>query len=100
MRSRLGFAVATAVDPEILLIDEALAVGDARFKERSMRRVESMVGAEDTTVLVVSHSTDELRRLCGRLVLLEGGRKIADGVPDEILSRYDEMLSHPPVRVS
>lgn len=96
MRSRLGFAVATAVDPEILLVDEALAVGDARFRERSMSRIEAMVGAEDTTVVVVSHNADELRRLCGRLVLLERGRKVADGEPEAVFMKYREMLGTAP----
>lgn len=92
MRSRLGFAVATAVDPEILLIDEALAVGDARFRERSMSRIEAMVRAEDTTVIVVSHNADELRRLCGRLILLERGKTVLDGEPEAVFERYRAIL--------
>lgn len=96
MRSRLGFAVAAAMDPEILLIDEALAVGDARFRERSMARIEAMVASEHTTVVVVSHSAGELRRLCSRLVLLERGKKICEGEPEEVLARYRALIQAEP----
>lgn len=87
MRARLGFAVASAVDPEVLLIDEALAVGDAKFRDKCLGRIEEMV-AGDTTVVLVSHNQSDLKQLCGRLVLLHQGRLIADGPPDEVLRRY------------
>ncbi len=94
MRSRLGFAVASAMDPEILLVDEALAVGDARFRERSMQRIEAMVKS-DATVLIVSHNTGELRRLCSRLVLLERGKLIEDGAPEPVLDAYARLVERP-----
>jgi ABC-type polysaccharide/polyol phosphate transport system ATPase subunit len=84
MRARLGFAVATAVDPEILLVDEALSVGDSEFRERSMTRIEEMVRS-DATVVIVSHNHQELGRLCSRLVRLDQGRIVADGSPEEVL---------------
>jgi lipopolysaccharide transport system ATP-binding protein len=96
MRSRLGFAVAAALDPDILLIDEALAVGDASFRERCMRRIEELVRAEHTTVVVVSHSAGELRRLCGRLVLLEKGEKIGEGDPEAVLAQYQALIGATP----
>ena len=96
MRSRLGFAVAAAMDPDILLIDEALAVGDARFRERSMARIEAMVAAEHTTVVVVSHNANELRRLCSRLILLERGKKVVEGEPEMVLARYRELIQATP----
>lgn len=96
MRSRLGFAVAASMDPDILLVDEALAVGDARFRERSMARIEAMVAAEHTTVVVVSHNAHELRRLCSRLILLERGRKITEGEPEAVLARYRELIQATP----
>lgn len=89
MRARLGFAVASAVEPDILLIDEALAVGDAQFRERSMSRIEELVAAEDTTVVVVSHNTQELTRLCSRLILIDRGEVITDGAPDKVMVEYD-----------
>lgn len=96
MRSRLGFAVASAMDPEILLIDEALAVGDARFRERSMKRIEQMVAAEHTTVVLVSHSAGELRRLCSRLILLEKGEKLSEGEPEAVLADYQKLIGAVP----
>ena len=89
MRARLGFAVASAVEPDILLIDEALAVGDAQFRERSMARIEQLVAAEDTTVVVVSHNTQELKRLCSRMILLDRGEVITEGDPAKVMVEYD-----------
>ena len=92
MRARLGFAVASNVEPDILLIDEALAVGDAEFRDKSMARIEAMVADQDTTVIIVSHSAGELRRLCSRMVLLERGKLLIDGEVDPVLERYEGIL--------
>ena len=89
MKARLGFAVASAVQPDILLIDEALAVGDAQFRERSMARIEELVANDETTVVIVSHNTQELVRLCGRLVLLDRGRVVTEGEPEAVMKEYD-----------
>lgn len=96
MRSRLGFSVAASMEPDILLIDEALAVGDARFRERSMARIEAMVASEHTTVVVVSHSAGELKRLCGRLILIERGEKVGEGEPSEVLAQYQILIHASP----
>ncbi len=99
MRARLGFAVASNVDPDILLIDEALAVGDASFREKSMQRVEALVKDDSTTVVVVSHNHTELRRLCSRMVLLERGELISEGDAKTVLAAYDDVLkADAPVR--
>jgi len=90
MKARLGFAVASAVDPEVLLIDEALAVGDARFREKCLARIEEMV-AGDTTVVLVSHNRNDLTQHCDRLALLHQGRIIADGEPEDILAEYSKL---------
>jgi teichoic acid transport system ATP-binding protein len=87
MRARLHFAIATAVTPEILLIDEALAVGDRKFKRRSARRVEEIRAAAGT-VLVVSHGLDEIVRSCTRAIWLEHGRMLMDGAPAEVVEAY------------
>ena len=91
MRARLGFAVAAAVKPEILLIDEALAVGDASFRQRSVNRIEEMVHDEDATVVIVSHNMEELKRLCTRMVLLERGQVVLAGPVPEVVERYAEI---------
>lgn len=99
MRARLGFAVASNVEPDILLIDEALAVGDAAFKEKSMEKVEQMVSNEDTTVVIVSHNHAELRRLCSRMVLLERGKLLSEGAVDDVFAEYQEIVKRgAPVR--
>jgi ABC-type polysaccharide/polyol phosphate transport system ATPase subunit len=87
MRARLGFSVASAVRPEILLIDEVLAVGDARFKERSTARIKQMV-TEAGSVVVASHSFSTLRQVCTRLLLFERGKLIIQGKPQEVIAHY------------
>lgn len=87
MRARLAFAVATAVRPEILLIDEALAVGDRRFRTRAAERLDEICQAAGA-VIVVSHNQNEISQMCTRVMWLEGGQVVADGEPDDILERY------------
>jgi ABC-type polysaccharide/polyol phosphate transport system ATPase subunit len=87
MTARLGFSVATAVQPEVLLIDEVLAVGDQEFKERSKERILEMVDNAGT-VVIVSHSFGLLKNICDRLVLLEDGVVKAMGKPDYVIDVY------------
>ena len=94
MRTRLGFAVASSIEPEILLIDEALAVGDAAFRQKSMRRIEEMVQDEHITVVIVSHNAADIGRLCERLVLLDAGCVVTTGPVDEVLERYEALMRH------
>jgi teichoic acid transport system ATP-binding protein len=89
MRARLHFAIATSIDPELLLIDEALSVGDATFKRRSRQRIEQM-RENAGTVFVVSHSLRSIARLCTRALWIEEGRVVRDGPADEVLDAYRE----------
>ena len=83
MRARLGFAIATAVDPDILLLDEVLATGDANFRAKSKARVIELVkGAKG--VVLVTHDMDWVREYCNRALLIERGRVIREGPPDEV----------------
>jgi lipopolysaccharide transport system ATP-binding protein len=84
---RLAFAVAAHLTPEILLVDEVLAVGDDRFQKKCMGKMES-VGKEGRTVLFVSHNMTAIHRLCQRVVLLEDGKVKADGETSDIISQY------------
>ncbi len=84
---RLAFAVAIHVDPEILLVDEALAVGDVYFRQRCMRKVHEM-RANGATILFVSHSTGDIKALGDRAMWLEHGRMIAVGETDLVVSKY------------
>ena len=88
MRARLHFAVATATSPEILLIDEALAVGDKSFREKSAQRLDQH-RADSGTVLLVSHNLSEIRRSCDRVIWLQDGLIVADGPTDEVLASYE-----------
>jgi len=91
MYIRLAFAAAIAVSPQILIIDEALAVGDAVFQHRCMRRIKEMQ-ENGTTILFVSHDPSAVRALCNRAVLLNGGQKIAEGTPSDVLNRYQKII--------
>ncbi len=87
MRARLLFAIATAVVPDILVIDEALAVGDEAFRLKSKDRIAGL-RAEAGTVFLVSHALDTIAESCSRVIWMERGRIIADGDPDDIVERY------------
>ena len=91
MYVRLAFAVAVSVDPQILLVDEALAVGDAIFQHRCMRRIREMQ-ERGTTILFVSHDPAAVRHLCSRAILLNDGKIMADGDPRETLSVYRRLI--------
>ncbi|MCD8119028.1 MAG: ABC transporter ATP-binding protein [Lachnospiraceae bacterium] len=90
MRARLGFAIATVVEPEILILDEVLSVGDTKFRKKSEKKIMSMFD-KGVTVLFVSHSTDQVRRLCNKAIILEKGSVIASGDVNEVADIYDKM---------
>ena len=91
MYVRLAFAIAASVDPDILIIDEALAVGDAVFQHRCLRRIKEL-HERGTTVLFVSHDAAAVRALCSRAILLKAGRVVEDGKPNEVLNHYQKMV--------
>ncbi len=91
MYIRLAFAAAIAVAPQILIIDEALAVGDAVFQHRCTRRIKEMQ-ANGTTILFVSHDPGAIRALCSRAILLNAGRLEADGAPTDVLNHYQKLI--------
>ncbi|MGX0630861.1 teichoic acid transport system ATP-binding protein [Corynebacterium afermentans] len=87
MKARLTFAVSTSVYPGILLVDEALATGDATFTEKAARRMEAVL-AKAGTVMVVTHSPEEIKRHCSRAIWLDQGNIIADGDVDTVTENY------------
>jgi ABC-type polysaccharide/polyol phosphate transport system ATPase subunit len=89
MRARLGFAIATAVDPDILLLDEVLATGDANFRAKSKTRVIEIVRAAKAVVLV-THDMEWVTEYCNRAILLEKGRVITEGSPDKVVALHLE----------
>ena len=89
MTARLGFAIATAVIPDVLIVDEVLGVGDYKFQEKCHRRMQEIM-ASGATVLFVSHSIEQVRQICSRAIWLENGRIIRDGEVNEICDEYME----------
>ena len=93
MRARLGFAVATDVRPDVLLMDEIMSVGDAEFKAKCEDRIAEF-RESGATVLLVSHNLVSVATLCSRAVLLDGGRAVLVGPAEEVIDRYN--LDRPP----
>ena len=91
MMMRLAFSVATLVDPEILIVDEILAVGDERFQKKSHDRMMSLMNG-GTTVLMVSHNLDQIREMCSRVIWLDKGRVVANGDTKEVCDQYHQYL--------
>jgi ABC-2 type transport system ATP-binding protein/lipopolysaccharide transport system ATP-binding protein len=91
MTARLAFAVATVVEPEILIVDEVLAVGDANFQEKSKRRMMELMGG-GTTVLFVSHSLPQIREMCDRVVWLDHGKLKMIGDTQQVCDAYEASL--------
>jgi teichoic acid transport system ATP-binding protein len=94
MKARLHFAIATSIKPDLLLIDEALAVGDADFRVRSEERIRALQ-AHAGTVFIVSHRLSEIQRTCTRVLWLCAGELAADGAPGEVLAKYREWVGRP-----
>ncbi|MGL4606012.1 MAG: ABC transporter ATP-binding protein [Eubacteriaceae bacterium] len=88
MIARLGFAIATAVQPDILIVDEILSVGDFHFQEKCEKRISDMM-ASGTTILIVSHSIEQIKRLCNKVLWLEKGNVVKFGNSKEVCEAYE-----------
>jgi ABC-type polysaccharide/polyol phosphate transport system ATPase subunit len=91
MYVRLAFSVAVASEPEILIVDEALAVGDAVFQHRCLRRIKE-IQERGATILFVSHDAAAIRALCSRAILLHEGHQVADGKPLDVINQYRKLI--------
>jgi teichoic acid transport system ATP-binding protein len=94
MKARLHFAIATSIEPELLLIDEALTVGDADFKRRAQQRIDELK-AKAGTVFLVSHSLRSVEKNCDRALWLEKGELVVDGPVEEVVGAYREKTRDP-----
>lgn len=92
MQIRLAFSVATAVRPDILIVDEALSVGDSYFQHKSFNRIRQF-RKEGTTLLLVSHDKGAIQSICDRAILLNGGRLALEGEPETVLDYYNAILA-------
>ena len=91
MLARLGFAVATEINPDILLVDEILAVGDEPFQHKCLERMNNF-RRQGKTIVFVSHDMGLVQSLCNRVLLLDHGKLQADGSPEQVIARYHELL--------
>ncbi len=91
MFARLAFAVASSIDPAILIVDEILAVGDAKFQGRCFKRLEDLK-ARGTTIILVTHAPEQVIQHCSRAILIDGGRLIAEGAPKDVVNQYLDLL--------
>lgn len=90
MKARLGFSIATVVQPDILILDEVLSVGDKKFRVKSENKVMSMFDS-GVTVLFVSHSLEQVKRLCDKAIILDSGRLVAHGPVEKVARIYKNM---------
>jgi lipopolysaccharide transport system ATP-binding protein len=90
MAVRLGFSIATSVDADILIVDEVLAVGDLAFQRKCFDRMEDMIKRQGKTVLLVSHNTRQIERMCTRVILMDHGRIVSQGSPREVCDIFYE----------
>ena len=95
MKMRLGFAINININPDILVIDEALSVGDAEFKKKCKNKIKELIG-QGITVLYVSHSADSLKEICTRTIFLMNGKVVFDGPTDEGIKVYNEKTKSKP----
>lgn len=94
MRSRLGFAVSTVVEPDILILDEVMSTGDQAFKRKAKKRMDDMRSSTKIVVLV-SHNISQVHEMCNRVIWLDKGNMIMDGSPDEVLAHYENFCFSP-----
>lgn len=92
MKSRLAFSIACLVNPDILILDEVLSVGDGAFRKKSEEKMMEIINSGVTTILV-SHSLDQIRRMSTKVLWLDKGKQVAFGEPKEICDRYEEFLN-------
>ena len=92
MKARLGFAINVSIKPEILIVDEALSVGDSEFKKKCLDKINKIVGEEDVTFLFVTHSTNVAKSFCKRGMVMRQGKLLFDGGIDEAIDFYKQTL--------
>ncbi|MBS3986287.1 MAG: ABC transporter ATP-binding protein [Selenomonadales bacterium] len=92
MQARLAFSVATAFRPDLLIVDEILSVGDSYFQHKSFDRIRRFKD-QGSSILLVTHSLGDVKAICDRAILLDGGRVVKDGLPDEVVDYYNALIA-------
>lgn len=93
MHSKLSFSITAILETDIMLIDEVLSVGDAKFKKKSYKKMKELISDENRTVIIVSHSSETLNKLCNKILWLHEGEIKMYGDTKEVLKKYDEFMS-------
>ena len=93
MYSKLAFSITAVLESDIMLIDEVLSVGDAKFKKKSYRKMKELISNKNRTVVIVSHSSETLRKLCTTLMWLHNGKIRMLGKTDEVLDAYEKFMN-------
>ncbi len=93
MYSKLAFSISAILETDIILIDEVLSVGDAKFKEKSYKKIKSLITEKDRTAIVVSHNPDTLTNICNSVLWMHEGEIKMIGTASEVLPKYDEFMS-------
>ncbi len=91
MKARLGFSIATIADPDILILDEVLSVGDAKFRKKSEKKIMDMF-ERGVTVIFVSHQLEQIQKICNKAIILQKGTLVAEGDIDTISEMYTQMI--------
>jgi teichoic acid transport system ATP-binding protein len=92
MKARLGFAINVSINPEILIVDEALSVGDVEFKEKCVKMVNEIINKDHVTLLFVTHSTAVAKEFCKRGIVMQKGKVIFDADIDSAIEKYDSTI--------
>ena len=93
MVARIAFAIATVTEPDVLIVDETLSVGDVFFQEKCERRIQSFIDSGNVTVLFVSHSMEQVQRICQRAIWIEKGQQRMDGPVEEVVRAYEAQFA-------
>lgn len=93
MHSKLAFSITSTLKTDIMLVDEVLSVGDAKFRKKSRKRMKELIREADRTVVIVSHNNETIRRLCDTVLWIHEGKIKMQGTPDEVLPIYEEFMA-------
>ena len=92
MHSKLAFSITAILETEIMLVDEVLSVGDAKFKKKSFSKMKELISDKDRTVIIVSHNNDTLKTLCDKVMWMHEGEIKMIGEPEAVLEKYEEFM--------
>lgn len=94
MHSKLAFSITAILETDIILVDEVLSVGDARFKKKSFKKMKQLINDKDRTVIIVSHANETIRSLCDKVLWINDGEFVAFGEANEVMDRYIEFMNN------